>query len=158
GDDAPPRGGAARRSPRSGEHQGQDGRERRPHRPRRGHRLPGRRLDRPLTRVSMAHEPAMPPVKPRRLRRWATVFLALAVVFVAASGSSASPLPGPRHRTIGPPPADFPFPIADVSGDTADGQRIKGWLVGGGHKGTVVLLHGFAGARRAMLPRARRFR
>ena len=94
------------------------------------------------------------PFFPRLLR----CLLLLAVLFAGASWFYAYKLTGPRHRPI-PVPADFPFPLEATAWTTADGQSIQGWFVP--HEATdraLVLLHGFGGNRRSMLPRAKHFR
>jgi uncharacterized protein len=83
----------------------------------------------------------------------------LAVLFVGVSTFFAFKLTGPRSRAIAGPPGDFPFAVEEVGWTTTDDKSIKGWFVpGGGGDRAIVLLHGFGGDRRQMLPRAKLFR
>jgi pimeloyl-ACP methyl ester carboxylesterase len=79
-----------------------------------------------------------------------------ALAFVLLSWFFAYKLTAPRQRPVGPPPADFPFAIEPVLFATADEQHIHGWFVPAtSADSAVVLLHGYGGDRRQMLPRAR---
>lgn len=95
-----------------------------------------------------------------RVLRWTIVItLAAGVVFVAGSWIAAQRLTRARPSIIGPPPDDFPFPIESVTFSTADHQTLNGWFVPAKKNApAIVLLHGFGGSRKQMLPRARYFR
>ena len=100
-----------------------------------------------------------PSTRKRWVRRLLISTAVFAVLFVAASWHFACHLTGPRHRTIGPPPSDYSFTVEDVSWTTADAHTIEGWFIPGtDSERAIVLLHGFAGDRRSMLPRAKAFR
>src|SRR5262245_51860259 len=93
------------------------------------------------------------------LRRLCKVCLAVVIFFVGASWFFAYDLTRARHRAVGPPPVDFPFPTTDVSWTTSDGETIHGWFMPAPETdAAVVLLHGYRGDRRSMLPRARLLR
>ncbi len=93
------------------------------------------------------------------LRRLLTWVLLAGILFVGVSCFFAFQLTGPFRRDVGVAPADFPFAIEAVSWQTEDQHAIKGWLVTADDKNrALVLLHGYGEDRRAMLPRAKRFR
>jgi dipeptidyl aminopeptidase/acylaminoacyl peptidase len=112
----------------------------------------------------------------RILRAAALAALAAIALFVAGSWLLAERLTGARPAAIGAPPQDFPYPVEPVSFASADGQTLAGWLLpspsgrragGDGNAATtpaiprssstkgIVLLHGYGGSRKQMLPRAR---
>ncbi len=95
----------------------------------------------------------------RLVRRLVLVIGVSLILFVGASWLFAFKLTGPRHRPVGPPPSDFPFLVEEVSWTASDSETIKGWFVPA-EKGdrAIILLHGYAGDRRSMLPRAKFFR
>src|SRR6516165_5973391 len=95
----------------------------------------------------------------KRMRRWAMVILVLsASLFVGVSWLFAQRLTRARPSAVGEPPNDFPQSVEPVSFVTSDEQTLSGWLVlGQDRKRAIVLLHGFGGDRRQMLPRARFF-
>src|SRR5438093_640582 len=99
-------------------------------------------------------------LRPRKLAARLLIWTGfLAVVFVGASTFFAFKLTGPRSRAIAGPPDDFPFPVERVSWTTTDVEAITGWFVpGDGADKAIVLLHGFGGDRRQLLPRAKFFR
>ncbi|HZZ78324.1 MAG TPA: alpha/beta fold hydrolase [Gemmataceae bacterium] len=91
----------------------------------------------------------------KRLLRWTLISLATAgVVFVAGSWLFAVRLTGPRQCDIGPPPERFPHPIEPVTFTASDDETLSGWFVPAASKKGVVLLHGYTGTRKQMLPRA----
>lgn len=91
--------------------------------------------------------------------RLGKALLALALLFVLASWFFAHDLVRARHRRIGSAPTDFPFPVANASWTTTDGETIAGWFVPSAQTdAAVVLVHGFRGDRRSMLARAKLFR
>jgi pimeloyl-ACP methyl ester carboxylesterase len=95
----------------------------------------------------------------RILRRVAVFSFIPFLLFGAVSCYYAYHLTGPRNHAVGRPPADFPFLVEDVAWQTADEQRIRGWfLPAEGSDRAIVLLHGYGGDRRSMLPRAKFFR
>jgi dipeptidyl aminopeptidase/acylaminoacyl peptidase len=99
--------------------------------------------------------------KPHRriLRRFAFFLLAIFLLFVGISWFFAWHLTGSRHRSVGPAPVSFPFPVEDVAWQTADGLTIRGWFVPAeDRERAIVLAHGYGGDRRSMLPRAKFFR
>jgi pimeloyl-ACP methyl ester carboxylesterase len=95
----------------------------------------------------------------RNVRRLCLFFLTMSVLFALASGFFAYRLTGPRSRSVGQPPPSFPFPVSDVAWETTDNHTIRGWFVPAPDSDrAIVLLHGYAGDRRSMLPRAQFFR
>jgi dipeptidyl aminopeptidase/acylaminoacyl peptidase len=64
-------------------------------------------------------------------------------------------LTGPRQCEIGPPPGDFPYPIESIAFHSTDDETLSGWFVPADSKKGVVLLHGYTGTRKQMVPRAR---
>lgn len=87
------------------------------------------------------------------------VGLLAALLFVGVSWVYAQRLTRARPATIGPPPADFPFPLESVHFTTSDHETLAGWLVPAPNSDkAIVLLHGYTGNRKQMLPRARFFR
>ena len=78
------------------------------------------------------------------------------VLFVAVSWISAQRLTRAHPAVVGTPPADFPHPIESVHFMTCDGQTLAGWLAPEAIRNrAVILLHGYTGNRKQMLPRAR---
>lgn len=95
----------------------------------------------------------------RFIRRTSLVALAAAIIFIAGSWVSAQRLTRARQDAIGPPPDDFPYRIHDIRFLSGDGETLAGWLVpADDSKKAIILLHGYGGTRRHMLPRARFFR
>ena len=95
----------------------------------------------------------------RLLRLTFFVSMLSAVLFVAVSWISAQFLTRARPSTMGDPPADFPYPIESVTFASGDQQTLSGWLVPAANgKRAIILLHGYRGTRKQMLPRARFFR
>jgi dipeptidyl aminopeptidase/acylaminoacyl peptidase len=96
----------------------------------------------------------------KRLLRWTLLVLAIVVVlFVAGSWLSARLLTEARPNVVGAPPSDFPNPAEAVTFTTSDDHALSGWFVPAdkSDKG-IVLLHGYGGTRKQMLPRAHAFR
>jgi pimeloyl-ACP methyl ester carboxylesterase len=95
----------------------------------------------------------------RWLRRLLLFVLVAALLFVAVSWIYAQQLTRPRPAVVGAPPPDIAFPIESVSFSTSDRQTLSGWLMPGETCAkAIVLLHGFGGNRKQMLPRAVFFR
>jgi len=93
------------------------------------------------------------------LRRLGYALVAAAVLFIIGSWYVAHRLTAPRHRSIGEPPADFSFNLESATLTTEDGLTLRGWLAPAGDTDrAIVLLHGYTGDRRTMLPRAKFFR
>ncbi len=92
-----------------------------------------------------------------RILRWITLIGLVAVLlFVSGSWIFAQRLTRARHVAIGPAPADFPFPVESVQFTTADHETLAGWLVPTPTPDkAIILLHGYTGNRKQMLPRAR---
>jgi dipeptidyl aminopeptidase/acylaminoacyl peptidase len=90
------------------------------------------------------------------LRRILLFLLLAGLLFVGGSYVMAQRLTRARPSAVGAPPADFPFPIDSVTFASSDQETLSGWFVQV-EKGAnaVVLLHGFGGNRKQMLPRAR---
>lgn len=83
----------------------------------------------------------------------------LLILFVGGSWLSAQRLTRARHVAVGAAPHDFPFPLKNITFTTSDAENISGWLVPApASKRAIVLLHGYTGNRKHMLPRARFFR
>src|SRR5437870_4400328 len=77
-------------------------------------------------------------------RRLLDTFMIVAVLFVGTSWFFGYKLIGARTRPVGSPPAEFPFPIENVSWTTGDGETIKGWLVPAGPTDpAIILVHGY---------------
>jgi dipeptidyl aminopeptidase/acylaminoacyl peptidase len=96
----------------------------------------------------------------KRLLRWIVLIALFAgLLFVGVSWVYAHRLTRARPNTVGSPPADFPFAIENVTFTSSDQQTLAGWLVPAPNsERAIVLLHGYTGTRRQMLPRARFFR
>lgn len=96
----------------------------------------------------------------KRTLRWLALIVVLAAsLFVGVSWIYAQRLTRARPSDIGMPPADFPYPVEDVAFTTSDDHHLSGWLVPSqDRRRAIVLLHGFGGNRKQMLPRARFFR
>jgi dipeptidyl aminopeptidase/acylaminoacyl peptidase len=96
----------------------------------------------------------------KRTLRWiVSIVLFAAVLFVGGSWIAAQRLTRARPSVIGAPPGDFTYPIESVTFTTSDQQTIAGWLVPAPNRErAIVLLHGYGGNRKQMLPRARFFR
>jgi fermentation-respiration switch protein FrsA (DUF1100 family) len=96
----------------------------------------------------------------KRLLRWTLIAALLAVfLFVGGSWIFAQRLTRARPSAVGAPPADFPYPIESVTFTSSDRQTLSGWLAPApDSKRGIVLLHGWGGNRKQMLPRARYFR
>jgi dipeptidyl aminopeptidase/acylaminoacyl peptidase len=97
------------------------------------------------------------------LKRWLVrclfVCLAAAVLFVGGSWIYAQRLTRARPSAVGEPPADFPGSLAPITFTTTDRQTLSGWLAPAEKRDrAIVLLHGYGGNRKQMLPRARFFR
>jgi uncharacterized protein len=99
-------------------------------------------------------------MKLKRTLRWiALVTGCAALLFVGISWFYARNLTRARPSAIGAPPSDFPYSIEAIKFTTADEQTLSGWLVpADDRKKAIVLLHGFTGNRKQMVPRARFFR
>ena len=106
--------------------------------------------------------PATPPPRSpsrRYVRRLFLVFLTISLLFILVSWFFAYRLTGPHSRPVGQPPANFPFPVEDVVWETTDSHTIRDWFVPAPDSDrAIVLLHGYGGDRRGMLPRAKFFR
>jgi pimeloyl-ACP methyl ester carboxylesterase len=96
----------------------------------------------------------------KRWRRRLILFVLVAgALFVAVSWICAQQLTRPRPSIVGTPPPDMASPIESVTFATSDQQTLSGWLMPAEtHSKAIVLLHGFGGNRRQMLPRAAFFR
>jgi dipeptidyl aminopeptidase/acylaminoacyl peptidase len=95
----------------------------------------------------------------RILRGTILIVFTVAALFVGGSWFAADRLTCARPTAIGAPPGDFPYPIESVQFTTTDEQTIAGWFVAAEDRAkAIVLLHGKAGNRKQMLPRARYFR
>lgn len=96
----------------------------------------------------------------KRILRWTILIAALVcALFVSGSWLSAQRLTRARPSLIGAAPDSFPFPVESVTFSTSDQQTLSGWLVPAKDpKRAIVLLHGYTGNRKHMLPRARYFR
>src|SRR5437660_75350 len=96
----------------------------------------------------------------KRIARWSLgISLLAATLFVGVSWVSAQRLTRARPIAIGAPPSDFPYPVESITFTTTDEQTLSGWLVpADDRKKAIVLLHGFTGNRKQVLPRARFFR
>jgi uncharacterized protein len=96
----------------------------------------------------------------KRLLRWLLPLSLLGgLLFIGGSWVYAERLTRARPSIIGDPPADFPFAIEKVTFTTNDHQTLAGWLVPTPKsERAIVLLHGYTGNRKQMLPRARFFR
>jgi dipeptidyl aminopeptidase/acylaminoacyl peptidase len=92
----------------------------------------------------------------RWLRRLLLVSLLAGALFIAGSWVLAHSLTRARPQVIGDPPADFPFHMEAVTFATSDNHTLSGWFAPE-PKGerAVVLLHGYGGNRKQMIPRAR---
>jgi uncharacterized protein len=95
----------------------------------------------------------------KRLLRWTLIIVTtVAILFVAGSWIFAIRLTRARQETVGAPPSDFPYPIQPITFTSSDDETLSGWFVpANGSKG-IVLLHGYTGTRKQMIPRARFFR
>ncbi len=96
----------------------------------------------------------------KRVACWSLgIGLFAALLFVGISWIYAQRLTRARPSVIGAPPSDFPYSIELIKLTTTDEQTLSGWLVPAtDRKKAIVLLHGFTGNRKQMLPRARFFR
>jgi uncharacterized protein len=96
----------------------------------------------------------------KRLLRWLLLLsLLAALLFIAGSWVYAERLTRARPSVVGDPPADFPFAIENVTFTSSDQETLAGWLVPAPKsERAIVLLHGYSGNRKQMLPRARFFR
>ena len=95
----------------------------------------------------------------RWLRRLLLLALAAVFSFAGVSWLSAQRLTGAHRRAVGNPPKDFPFPIESIKFTTRDEHTLSGWLMPAEKSDcAVVLLHGYGGDRRSMLPRAKSLR
>jgi len=96
----------------------------------------------------------------KRILRWILVVGLVAVsVFASGSWAAAYLLTRAWPTVVGEPPGDFTYPVESIRFTTTDGKTIAGWFVPAEDRAkTIVLLHGKAGNRKQMLPRARLFR
>ncbi len=93
------------------------------------------------------------------LRRLSYFLLASAILFALASWYFAYQLTSPHARPVGQPPSSFPFAVENAAWETSDHHSIRGWFVPAPDSNrAIVLLHGYGGDRRGMLPRAKFFR
>jgi dipeptidyl aminopeptidase/acylaminoacyl peptidase len=84
------------------------------------------------------------------------LLLAPLVLFTGLSWIYAQRLTRARPSAVGEPPPDLRSPLECVTVTTRDDQTLSGWfLPTENRKHAVVLLHGFGGNRKQMLPRAR---
>jgi fermentation-respiration switch protein FrsA (DUF1100 family) len=92
----------------------------------------------------------------KRFIRWTGIAILLCtIIYVALSWVAADRLTSARNREVGDPPASFPFAIESVTLKTRDGQSLAGWYVPAlTPDKAVVLLHGYRGTRKHMVPRA----
>jgi pimeloyl-ACP methyl ester carboxylesterase len=98
-------------------------------------------------------------VMKRYIRRLLILVVVAGLLFVAGSWIFAHQMTRARPSEVGAPPKDFPFPIEPVTLITSDQQSLSGWLVPGENRAkAIVLLHGFGGNRKQMIPRAAFFR
>ena len=96
----------------------------------------------------------------KRTCRW---FLLIVLVsfglFAGLSWVYAQRLTRARPSVVGEPPPDLPSPVESVRFATSDEQILSGWLLpSDDRRRGIVLLHGFGGNRKQMVPRARFFR
>ena len=90
----------------------------------------------------------------RSLRILLVVSVALFLVFVVSVWIVGGKLVAPANRTVGPPPADFPFQTIAIP--TQTDNTLAAWYVSKPEaNATVVLFHPVRSDRRAMLGRAR---
>jgi uncharacterized protein len=96
----------------------------------------------------------------KRVLRWTLIAVLLApILFAAGSWFFAYRLTRARSAVVGAAPADFPYAVEPVAFTTSDQQTLRGWLVPTDNRDrAIILLHGWAGTRMQMLPRARFFR
>jgi dipeptidyl aminopeptidase/acylaminoacyl peptidase len=96
----------------------------------------------------------------KRILRWTfTIVFVVAALFVSGSWVAAYLLTRARPVEIGAPPGDFTCPVESIHFTTNDGETLAGWFVPAEDRvKSIVLLHGKAGNRKQMLPRARFFR
>ncbi len=81
------------------------------------------------------------------------------LLFILISAVSAWFFTMPQNRVIGPPPADFPHVVEQVSFPAKDGLEIRGWYSApDSARSALVLLHGYRSSRLQTLDRARLFR
>ena len=105
-----------------------------------------------IPNVSVAYNADMK----RWVRRILIAVLALVVAFVGISWMSAQRLTGADSSSVGKPPSDFPYPIKSIALMMCDDHTIAGWLVPAETRDkAVVLLHGYGGSRKQMLPCAK---
>lgn len=75
---------------------------------------------------------------------------------IVISWNTARDHAAPVRFPVGPPPDDFPVPLADISFRTSDGLTLSGWY---GEvpdsRGTAILLHRYQAGRTFMISRAR---
>lgn len=97
---------------------------------------------------------------PQRLTRlFCAAALLLAVAAIVVSTVFAVLFTGPQRRAVRPLPADFGFPVEDVSFAATDGVVLRGWFVPcATSTRAAVLLHGNGSTRSQMIARARLLR
>lgn len=95
----------------------------------------------------------------KRVVRWLAVLLVvLPTLFLGVSWVYAQRLTRARPSVVGAAPQDFPYPLESVRIATDDGHALAGWLTTApDSRRAVVLLHGWGGNRKQMVPRARFF-
>ncbi len=95
----------------------------------------------------------------RWLLRITLIVLAAVLLFVGGSWLAAQRLTRARPSVVGKAPSDFPYPVESITFTTRDDHALSGWLVPADERDrAVVLLHGYTGNRKHMLPRARSLR
>ena len=84
---------------------------------------------------------------------------AAVIFYIMGSAIAAHFFTMPYHRSIGPPPADFPYPMQNISFQTEDGLTLRGWYSpAADNAAAIILLHGYRSTRRQTLSRAKLFR
>jgi len=96
----------------------------------------------------------------KQIFRWtASIVFVAAALFVGGSWVAAFLLTRARPTEVGSPPEDFPYPVESIRLTTRDNETIAGWFLAADDCAkSIILLHGKAGNRKQMLPRARYFR
>src|ERR1043166_1081472 len=89
-------------------------------------------------------------------RRVVLLLIVSMAIFTGLSWIYAQRLTRARPSVVGEPPSDLPSPVESVTFTTTDDQTLSGWfLPTDNRQRAVVLLHGFGGNRKQMVPRAR---
>lgn len=96
----------------------------------------------------------------KRILQWMVVVVVVAaMLFFGVSWLAAVLLTRARPTEVGAPPSDITYPIESIHIGTTDGETLAGWFIPAENRAkSIVLLHGKAGNRKHMLPRARFFR